>query len=114
MDKLSHEPESPDAPKKDGLRFVVDTFLLKILKSGGSVVAPKLFELVDLMERNLSSTKLLLLRRDLDEPGQERAIFDQRRPLCRVPDDIFGALHRCARLAVRGKETRSGPGNRLS
>lgn len=94
MFKKSH------VPKEDGLRLVVYSRLLEVLERSCGVVPPELLELVDLMKRDLASSELFLLGGNLDEPGQERAVLDERRPLGRVPDDVLGALHRRAGLPV--------------
>jgi len=56
------------APKKDRLRLVIYTWFFKIFQCGIRVVAPQVFELVDLGIRDLTGAKLFRLTRRLDEP----------------------------------------------
>lgn len=79
--------------------FVIYSRFLQIFQSRQSVVPPQLFQFVDLVKRDLSRPELFLFGRDLDEPRQEGTIFDQGRPLSRVPHYIFRRLHRCTRLS---------------
>ena len=58
------------------MRFFIDSGTPDVLEIGVGVLLPHLLEFVDLMERDLSSSKLLLLRRSLDEPREELPIVD--------------------------------------
>jgi hypothetical protein len=94
------ERSGGNVPKQNRLRLIIDTRLLQILQRRLRVLPPKLLELVDLVEGDLTSSKLFLLRRNLDEPREERAVFDERGPLRRVPDDILRGLHGSTGLTV--------------
>lgn len=50
---------------------------------------PELLKLVYLLGGYLAGPELLLLRGDLNQPGQEAAVLDQRLPLGAVPVDVF-------------------------
>lgn len=52
---------------------------------------PELLQLVDLLGGDLPRPQLLLLRRDLDQPGQEAPVLDQGLPLGAVPVDVLEA-----------------------
>ena len=52
---------------------------------------PELLQLVDLLGSDLPRPQLLLLRRDLDQPGQEAPVLDQGLPLGAVPVDVLEA-----------------------
>ena len=51
----------------------------------------ELLQLVDLLGSDLPRPQLLLLRRDLDQPGQEAPVLDQGLPLGAVPVDVLEA-----------------------
>lgn len=52
------------------------------------------------MVRDLPRPELLLVGRDLDEPGEEGAVFDEGRPLGGIPDDVLAGLHGGAGLSA--------------
>jgi hypothetical protein len=83
------DSEKAVAPEENRLRLIVDARLLEVLEGGVGIVAPEFLELVDLVEGDGSCAELLLLGGHLDEPGQERAVLDQRGPLRRVPDNVL-------------------------
>ncbi|KAF6763799.1 hypothetical protein DFP72DRAFT_483599 [Ephemerocybe angulata] len=75
---------------QDGLGFVVHTGLFEVFQSRINVLAPHILKSVDVLERDLAGTKLLLLSGGLDEPGEERAVVNEGRPEGCIPGDIFG------------------------
>ena len=84
MDHEAKDIISP-LPEHDLLRLLVHARLFEILELGLGVVLPQLLQLIDLLRRDLASTQLLLFRGNLDEPGQELPVLDQRRPLRWIP-----------------------------
>lgn len=52
---------------------------------------PEFLQLVDLLGRDLTGSKLLLFWRDLHQPGQKASVLDQRLPLRAVPVDVLQA-----------------------
>lgn len=54
-----------------------------------STYLPQLFQFVDLLSCDLSCSQLLLLRRNLYQPGKETAVLDKRLPLWTVPINIL-------------------------
>ena len=65
---------------KDRLRLVVDTRHGEVLEGGTGILAPEIFETIDLGERYLAGPELFGLAWRLDEPRQERSIIDERSP----------------------------------
>ncbi|TNN42705.1 hypothetical protein EYF80_047098 [Liparis tanakae] len=62
---------------------------------------PQLLQLVDLLGGDLTRPQLLLLGRDLHQPGQKAAVLDQRLPLRAVPVDVLQATLAGAGLPAR-------------
>lgn len=65
-----------------------------------AIYLPQLLQLVDLLGSNLTGSKLLLLRWDLHQPGEEAAVLDQWLPLRAVPVDILEATLAGTRLSA--------------
>jgi hypothetical protein len=76
--------------QQNRLRLVVHAGLLEVFEGGVGVVAPEIFEAVDLGEGDLAGAQLLGLAGGLDEPRQEGAIVDEGSPEGGVPGNILG------------------------
>jgi hypothetical protein len=79
-----------DEPKEYRLRLVIYSWLFEIFKGGVCVVAPQVFELIDLGVGDLASTKLFCFTWGFDKPGQEGPVVYERRPEGWVPRRILG------------------------
>lgn len=63
-----------------------------------SLYLPELLEFVNLLGRDLTGPQLLLLGRDLHQPGQKAAVLDERLPLRAVPINVLQTALTRARL----------------
>ena len=70
---------------EDRLRFVVHTWFLEVLEGCVGILAPEVFEAVDLGERDLAGSKLLGFARRFDKPREERTVVNERCPKGGIP-----------------------------
>ena len=88
-------------PQNYLLRLLIDTGPLQVLELGLGHVFPHLLELIDLLRSHLPGAILLLLAGHLDQPGEKRAVLDQRLPLVRLPVEVLERALRSARLSTQ-------------
>ena len=75
--------------EKNGLRLIIDTWLLQVFQGCICILAPQVLEPVNLRERDLAGTELLRFTRWLDEPRQERTIIYKWCPKASIPRYVF-------------------------
>jgi hypothetical protein len=81
--------EGGNAPEEYRLGLIIHSWLFEIFECCICIVAPQVFELVDLGVGDLTGTQLLCFTWWFDEPREERSVVYERRPKSWVPGCVF-------------------------